>query len=250
MDSSRVKLGPPLSTLELFVQAAKLLEKLPEGLNRFEKYALLEALRDRCAREVTIPEMLMVYASLKSTFSVDSPQIEVARSEYLAGKIAEMIKAEGYGQSVQLKWENGVEPEPALLDAAFGFLRKSGLLTQSPDGSFSQTLDLWKDEIQRIRGHLEQLLQGFGALSESQRSNYPELAREYRRLLDVTKETSQELQIFNEAKIARLILRRTEGEERHLDQHHPGPWITNMAKEYGKFLRDTIPKLSQTFRVI
>ena len=249
MGSSGAKSGPPVSTLELFVQASKMLEMLPEGLGRFEKHALLGALQDRCAREITIREMLLVYESLVSTFSVDSAQVENARSEYLAGKIAEKIKAEGYGQTVQMKWENGTEPEPALLESAFAFLFKLGFLARSPDGSYRQTLALWKDEIQRVRGHLEQLMREFGDLSISQRSNYPELVREYRRLLDLTKETSQELGIFNEPKAARLILRRTEGEQHHLDQHHPGPWITNMAKGYHNFLRDLMPTLSKTFQV-
>ena len=250
MAASGLRLGPPVSTLELFVQAAKLLQSQPEGLDRFEKYALLDALRDRCSRDATIPETLLIYESLASTFLVDTSQVENARSEYLAGKITELIKAKGYGDSVQIEWEVGVAPQPAVLEPAFGFLCKRGFLAQSSDGSYRQTLNLWKDEIKRIRGHLEQLLAGFEALSESQRSNFPELVREYRRLLDVSKETCHELVIFNDSKVSKLILRRTEGEERHLDQHHPGPWITNMAKEYGRFLRETIPKLSEVFRVI
>lgn len=240
----------PASTIELFDEADKLVDTLPNGLNRFEKGALVEDFRDKCARQITTREMLLIYESLLSTFSVDSSHVENARSEYLGGKIMELIKAGGYGRSVQIEWKDDTQPEPSLLKPAFDFLCRLGYLAQDSEGKYTQTLDLWRDEVQRVRGHLEQLLRGFELLSASQRSNYPELAREYRRLLDVTKQTSEELGIFNEGKIARVILRRSEGEERHLDQHHPGPWITTMAKDYGRFLRDSIPKLSQAFRVI
>lgn len=232
---------------EIIAETEQRISRLPPGLDRFEKTSLLEGMRTRTANRLPTDEVLLMCESLVRTLGADSWMVEKARDAYIASKVVEEVKSRGFAEAVQSDLEGKLGIGRPLLEASLVLLCKEGMLVKGPEGSYLQTPALWSEELGRVRGHLQQLLGSFEKLALNQRSNFEDLAREYRRLLTLAKQTSEELRIFNQPKVAQMILRRSEGEERHLDKHHPGPWIPNMAREYHSFLGRIIQGLPTEF---
>lgn len=228
---------------EIFRETLQRIEGLPPGLERFEKTSLLEGMTGSLASRRERSEVSLMCESLVNTLGANPSTVEVARVSYFADIIVEWLKARGFTETVGPEVDEALGLDKGLADASMKYLCQLGLLSLAPDGSYRETMELWSEEVTRVRGHLKSLLGGFEELRRNQRSNFADLGREYRRLLSLAKQTSEELRVFGQAKPAEAIRRRSEGEERHFNKHHPGPWIPHMADEYYAFLKGHVDML-------